>query len=95
MKGTASACSNQSAHPLEEQTGQRAGTFAPFDLGVEDILHVGAAGVAKDGTIAEGARAPFHPALEPAHHSAVRDGLRSTQAELASICIETLTAPIA
>ena len=35
---------------------------------------VGAARVADDGSVAQRARAPFHPALEPADHLAARNG---------------------
>ena len=55
--------------------------FAPFDLGVQDVLHVGAARVAQDGTVAQSAWAPLHAPLEPAHDFAVsnRGGGAGTQ----------------
>lgn len=64
---------------------ERAEAFASFDLGVQDIFHVGPARVAQDGAITEGARAPFHPALEPAYDLSVGNGLRGPPAKRAVI----------
>src|SRR5271170_49533 len=55
---------------LEDGGRKGAKRFAAFDLEVEDVAHLFAARVAEDAAIAERARPPFHPSLEPAHHSA-------------------------
>src|SRR3989449_9365992 len=41
-----------------------------LDLGVDDVLHVGAAGIRKDASVAEGSRPPLEPPLGPAGHLA-------------------------
>jgi hypothetical protein len=55
--------------------GRRKGTkpLAVLDARVENILHVGQAGMGDDRAIAERARAPLHAPLKPADHIAGRD----------------------
>ena len=45
---------------------KRAEAFTSFDLRIQDVLHVRAARITDNRAIAERARAPFEPALEPA-----------------------------
>ena len=51
---------------LQHGGGEGAEGLAALDLQVQDVFHVGTARVADDGAVAQGARAPFHAALEPA-----------------------------
>src|SRR5262245_10263862 len=66
---------------FEDAGGERAEPLAVFDPGVEDVLHVWAAGVGEDAAIAQGAWAPLHAALEPAYHFAIGDELGGLTAE--------------
>ena len=50
---------------------ERPERFPALDLGIEDCLHVGAAGIAHDRPVAERARAPFHAPLKPTDDLAV------------------------
>ena len=65
----------------QDARGEGAEAFASFYLQVENVLHVRAARVAEDGAVAEGARTPFHAALEPADDFAFGDGLGCACAE--------------
>ena len=69
-------------HRVAQDGGrERPEGFAALDLEVEDILHVGAARIAQDRTVAKRARPPLHAALEPADHLALGDRLRGVTAE--------------
>ena len=52
---------------------ERPEPLAMLDAGVENVLHVGQAGMRNDRAIAQRTRAPFHPALKPADHIAGGD----------------------
>ena len=83
MNGTSSSSSNQSATASSQhRRRERPERFAPLDLGVEDLLHVGAARIADDRAVAERARPPFHAALKPADDLAVGDRRGGAPAEL-------------
>src|SRR6266404_9602110 len=60
----------------QNRWGKWAERFAPLDLLVQKPFHVRPARISQDGTIAEGARAPFHPALKPADDFSVGNGSR-------------------
>ena len=47
---------------------KRAKAFAELDLQIQLFLHVGTAGIAKNGTVPQRARTKFHPTLEPTNH---------------------------
>ena len=64
---------------------ERAERFAPLDLGVEDVFHVGAPRIGQDRAVAQRPRSPLHAALEPAHDLAVGDGARDAGAQLVVI----------
>src|ERR1700736_4594296 len=54
-------------HRLLEHRGSKwAERLAPFDLLVEDRLHIGAPRISENRAIAERSRAPLHSALKPA-----------------------------
>src|SRR4030095_12787465 len=42
--------------------------LAKLDLGVDDVFHLRSTRIGQDAAVAEGARAPFEPSLEPADH---------------------------
>ena len=65
----------------QDRRCERPEGLAALDLEIEDVLRVGAARVAQDRTVAEGARAPFETALEPADHLAFGDRLSRAPAE--------------
>src|SRR5689334_19564735 len=44
-----------------------------LDAGIEQVLHVGQAGMSDDGAVAQGTRTPFHAPLEPADDAASGD----------------------
>src|SRR5260370_6458350 len=52
-----------------------------FYLGVENGLHIRAPRITEDRTVAERARAPFHPPLKPAEDSTFGNRLRCATAE--------------
>ena len=61
--------------PLD-QDGRREGAIGlpELDLGVDDVLHVGAARVGQDAPVAQRARSPFEAALGPADHLPLFEG---------------------
>src|SRR5262245_60500749 len=61
---------------------ERPKRLTPFDLRVEDRLHVTATRIAHDGSIAERTRPPLHASLKPTHHTAVGHGARRSRAQL-------------
>ena len=74
MKGTCVILLEPVRYRLFEHRGREGPKrFAPFDLGIENGLHVGAARIAHDRAVAERARPPFHAPLEPADDLAVGD----------------------
>src|SRR6516165_7552443 len=66
----------------EHRGGEWAERFPPFDLGVENGLHIRAPWITQDRAIAEGARTPLHTPLEPAENGAFGDRRRRAPAEL-------------
>src|SRR5207249_2323253 len=60
---------------------KRAKRLPPFDLSVENSLHIGAPRIADDRAVAKRARTPLHPALEPAEDGASSDRRRRSPAE--------------
>ena len=67
--------------------------FPSFDLSVEDGFHIRAPRIAEDRAVAEGARTPLHPTLEPAEDSALGDRRRGAPAELIFVmdCLDRTT----
>src|SRR5260370_377869 len=62
-------CLKVIAGTLRQDGGaERPEWLAILDAAVQDILHVVAARVGEDATIAEGARTEFHASLEPSDH---------------------------
>ena len=57
----------------ENRWRKRAEPFPMLNPSVQNILHIGQAGMCDDRTIAQGSRPPLHAALKPAHHVARRD----------------------
>ncbi len=60
---------------------ERPEAFAPLDLEIQDVLHIGTARIADDRPIAERARPPFHPTLEPSDDVAACDAFGDPEAE--------------
>src|SRR5262245_35478998 len=69
----------------EHGWGEGAKRLAPFDLRVEDRLHIAAPRIAQDRAIAERARTPLHPPLEPAQDRTFGDRCRRAPAEVSFI----------
>ncbi len=57
----------------QDRGRERAKPFPMFDARVEDIFHVGQAGMCDDRAIPERARSPFHPPLKPTDYVSVRN----------------------
>src|SRR6516225_9289562 len=66
----------------EHGGGEAAKRLPPFDLGVQNSLHIAAPRIAQDRAIAERSRTPLHAPLEPAEDSPFRDRCRRAPAEL-------------
>ena len=60
----------------QNRWSKRTERFTPLDLRVQNLFHVRPPRISQDGTIAESARPPFHPALKPAHDLSVGNRLR-------------------
>src|SRR5439155_9728725 len=48
----------------QNRWSKRTERFTPLDLRVQNLFHVRPPRISQDGTIAESARPPFHPALK-------------------------------
>jgi hypothetical protein len=60
----------------QHRRGERAETFAVFDLHVQLFLHLRIPGIAQYAPVAEGAGAEFHAPLEPSHCFTLVEKLR-------------------
>src|SRR5262245_24553764 len=56
-------------------------TLATLDLSIENILHISAARIADNRTVAQRAGSPLHPPMKPADHEALGNCLGSFQAQ--------------
>src|SRR5581483_8065521 len=61
---------------LEDRRGEGAKRLAALDALVENVAHLRAPRIGKNGTIAESARPPFAPSLIPADDLAAGERLR-------------------
>src|SRR6266540_2713729 len=66
---------------LHHRRRERAKRFPPLDLVVKYGLHVGAARVTEDRTVAERTRSPLHASLKPTHHLPLGDRLGGAAAQ--------------
>jgi hypothetical protein len=65
----------------QDRRRERTERLAPLDLEVQDVLHVWPARVADDRAVAERARPPFHPSLEPADDQPIGHRRRGSAAK--------------
>ena len=56
--------------------------LAELDLHVDQVAHIGAAGIRKNAPVAQGASAPFHSSLKPADHMTLSQKARRRPAGL-------------
>src|ERR1019366_337545 len=67
---------------FEDRRSKGAEGLALLDSGIQDVLHLGAARVDNDATIAESPRPKLHPTLEPTDDLPISDSLRRCLREL-------------
>src|SRR5208282_696603 len=67
---------------FKDRRSKRAEGLALLDPGIQDVLHLGAARVDDDATIAESPWPKLHPSLEPTYDLPISDSLRGCPREL-------------